>query len=110
MAEHVYDEHGNQKPQTRALWRVFWILLGITAVEFIIAFQISADTDFGKWLKISLFIILTFVKTFYIVGTFMHLKDEVKGLIWTIILPTIFVFWFIAALVYFEGSYIGEVR
>jgi cytochrome c oxidase subunit IV len=110
MAEIVYDKNGNAKPQTKALWRVFWILLGITAVEFVIAFTVSSDTGFGKWLKISLFIILTFVKSFYIVGTFMHLKDEVKSLIWTIVLPIIFVVWFIAALVYFEGSYIGEVR
>lgn len=110
MAEKVYDENGNLVPQTKPLWRVFWILLGITAVEFAIAFMISSDTTFGKWLKISLFIILTFVKSFYIVGTFMHLKDEVKRFIWMIVLPTVFVFWFIAALVYFEGSYIGDVR
>lgn len=110
MAEIVYDENGKPKPQTKILWRVFWILLIITAVEFIIAFTISSDTNFGKWLKISLFIILTFVKSFYIVGTFMHLKDEVKSLIWTVVLPIIFVIWFIGALVYFEGSYIGSVR
>jgi cytochrome c oxidase subunit 4 len=112
MAEHI--EHfvagERQKPQVKHLWRVFWILLLITAIEFIIAFQISSDNDFGKWLKISIFIILTFVKSFYIVGTFMHLKEEVKVLIWTIVLPVIFVIWFVAALVYFEGGYIGSVR
>lgn len=99
-----------QKPQTKELWKVFVILLVITAVEFVIAFQISADSDFGKCLKISLFIILTFVKSFYIVGTFMHLKGEVKALIWTVVLPIIFIIWFIAALVYYEGGYIGSVR
>lgn len=110
MAEIVYDKNGKAKPQTKALWRVFWILLVLTAIEFVIAFTITSDTSFGKWLKISIFIILTFVKSFYIVGTFMHLKDEVKSLIWTVILPIIFVIWFIAALVYFEGSYIGVER
>ena len=99
-----------QKPQTRELWKVFWILLIVTAVEFLIAFTISSDTTAGKWLKISIFIILTFVKSFYIVGTFMHLKDEVKSLIWTVVLPIVFVLWFIAALVFYEGGYIGEVR
>jgi cytochrome c oxidase subunit 4 len=44
------------------------------------------------------------------VGTFMHLKEEVKALIWTIVLPVLFVMWFLAALVYFEGGYIGTVR
>ncbi len=99
-----------QKPQTKELWKVFWILLGITAVEFLIAFQISSDNNVGKWLKISLFIILTFVKSFYIVGNFMHLKDEVKSLIWTIVIPVVFVVWLLAALVIYEGGYIGDVR
>ncbi|MFT4734257.1 MAG: cytochrome c oxidase subunit 4 [Algoriphagus sp.] len=111
MTNHVEHIEGErQKPEVKHLWRVFWILLLITAVEFVIAFTISADNDFGKWLKIAIFIILTFVKSFYIVGTFMHLKEEVKALIWTIVLPVLFVMWFLAALVYFEGGYIGTVR
>ncbi|KPM46628.1 cytochrome C oxidase subunit IV family protein [Jiulongibacter sediminis] len=111
MAAHIENTTGErQKPQTKALWRVFWILLIVTAVEFVIAFTISADSDFGKWFKIGTFIILTFVKSFYIVGTFMHLKDEVKSLIWSIVLPVIFVIWFLVALVLFEGGYIGTVR
>ncbi|WP_341227714.1 cytochrome C oxidase subunit IV family protein [uncultured Arcticibacterium sp.] len=111
MAEHIENiDAEKQKPQTKELWKVFWILLIITAVEFVIAFQISSDSDFGKWLKISLFIILTFVKSFYIVGTFMHLKHEVKALIWTVVLPVVFVLWFILALVYYEGGYIGSLK
>jgi cytochrome c oxidase subunit IV len=111
MAAHIENTSGEkQKPQTRELWKVFVILLVITLIEFIIAFTLSSDTSAGKWLKISIFIILTFVKSFYIVGTFMHLKDEVKGLIWTVVLPIVFVLWFIAALVFYEGGYIGSVR
>jgi cytochrome c oxidase subunit IV len=111
MAAHVQNTTGEkQKPQTKELWKVFVILLVITLIEFIIAFTLGSDTPAGKWLKISIFIILTFVKSFYIVGTFMHLKDEVKGLIWTVILPIVFVLWFIAALVFYEGGYIGSVR
>jgi cytochrome c oxidase subunit 4 len=101
MAEH--SEHS--KPQTAAFWKVFWILLAITAVEFVIAFTIDADKY--KWTKIGLFIILTIVKAFYIVGTFMHLKDEVKSLIWTIVLPCIFVVWLIVALI-MEGGFISN--
>ena len=111
MAEHIENtEREIAKPQTKHLWKVFIILLVITAVEFVIAFQISADNDFGKWLKISLFIILTFVKSYYIVGIFMHLKAESKALIWTVVLPVVFVVWLLLALVYYEGSYIGSVR
>lgn len=111
MAAHIENTTGEkQKPQTKELWKVFWILLIVTAVEFVIAFTISSDSQVGKWLKISIFIILTFVKSFYIVGTFMHLKEEVKSLIWTVVLPIVFVLWFIAALVFYEGGYIGSVR
>ena len=110
MGNSVENSTEEQKPQTKELWKVFWILLAITAVEFVIAFQISSDSDFGKWLKISLFILLTFVKSFYIVGNFMHLRHEVKSMIWTIVIPVVFVVWLLAALVYFEGGYIGEVK
>ena len=82
----------------------------VTSIEFIVAFTISGDTSAGKWFKIGTFIILTFVKSFYIVGTFMHLKDEVKSLIWTVVLPVIFVIWLLVALVLMEGNYIGSVR
>lgn len=106
MAEHVYSETGKLKPQTKALWKVFWILLIITAIEFIVAFGL--DVDHFKWTKIGIFIILTIVKAFYIVGTFMHLKDEVKSLIWSVVLPVIFVIWLLVALIV-EGGYIGRV-
>lgn len=100
MAGHT--EHS--KPQTKEFWKVFWILLIVTGIEFIIAFTIDADKY--KWTKIGLFIILTIVKAWYIVGTFMHLKDEVKSLIWTIVLPCLFVVWLIVALI-MEGGFIS---
>lgn len=93
-----------QKPNTKKLWKVFWILLGLTALEFLIAFQV--DADHYKWTKINLFILLTIVKAYYIVGIFMHLKDETKAFIWTMVLPIIFVLWFILALL-IEGNYFG---
>ncbi len=96
-----------QKTQTKALWKVFWILLVITAFEFGVAFGLDADTF--KWTKILIFIIMTIVKAYYIVGTFMHLKDEVKTMIWSIILPALFVVWLLVALI-IEGGYIGLVR
>jgi cytochrome c oxidase subunit IV len=39
----------------------------------------------------------------------MHLRDEVKSLIWTVILPAMFVVWLLVALIV-EGGYIGLVR
>jgi cytochrome c oxidase subunit IV len=102
MAAHIEHEETAQ-PQTKELWKTFWILLGITLFEFLIAFTVDAD-DY-KWLKITTFIVLTIVKAAYIVGIFMHLKHEVKALIWTVVLPCIFVVWLVAALI-MEGGFI----
>jgi cytochrome c oxidase subunit IV len=52
---------------------------------------------------------MTIVKATYIVGEFMHLKYEVKVLIWSIVIPMIFVIWMLVAFVY-EGMAIYDVR
>ncbi len=88
--------------QRKLIWKTFWILLAITALEFLIAFTMNHGI-----LKITIFIVMTIVKAFYIVGEFMHLKHETKGLIWTILIPIIFVCWLILALL-MEGHAIFE--
>jgi cytochrome c oxidase subunit IV len=54
-------------------------------------------------LRVAIFCGMTIVKAFYIVGEFMHLKHEVKALIWALLIPTIFVVWLLIALI-FEGG------
>ena len=88
-----------QKPNTKAIWKTFWILLGVTALEFLIAF-----TAHNKMFRISTFLILTIVKAFFIVAEFMHLKHEVKVLIYSVVVPLIFVVWFVIALIFEGGS------
>lgn len=110
MATHTVDTNAPQreipKPQTKAIWRTFWILLAITVVEFIIAFTVPSSMH---TIKVAVFVGLTIVKAFYIVSEFMHLKGEVKMLIWSILIPTIFVIWLIIALL-IEGDSIFESR
>ena len=89
---------------TGVIWRTFWILLGITMVEFTLAYIMKAGG-----LRTSFFVIMTLVKAFYIVGEFMHLKHEVKSLIWAIIVPIIFIIWLLTALL-LEGGSIFEYR
>ena len=48
-------------------------------------------------------VILSMAKAFYIVGVFMHLGEEVKNLIMTIVVPLLLFVWFIAAFLY-EGN------
>lgn len=98
---HHADHAGTEvaPAQTKQIWKVFWILAAVTTVEFIIAFTIKAGT-----FKTSLFVGLTIVKAFYIVGEFMHLKHEVRSLIWAILLPCLFVVWLLLALMLEGGS------
>ena len=48
-------------------------------------------------------VILSLAKAFYIVGVLMHLGEEVKNLIMTIVVPLLLFVWFIAAFLY-EGN------
>lgn len=86
------------------IWKVALILFVVTVIEFAFAFSMP---DSWKWMKISIFVGLTFVKAFYIIAEFMHLKHETKVLIWSIGLPLIFVVWFVIALIYEGGAILG---
>ncbi|WP_139920083.1 cytochrome C oxidase subunit IV family protein [Hymenobacter sp. DG01] len=90
------------KPNTAWIWKTFWIISAITALEFVIAYLMPAST-----FRNSIFIILTIFKAFFIVAEFMHLKHETKGLIWSILIPMALLIWLLVALIT-EGSYIGE--
>jgi len=94
------------KPNTAWIWKTFWILVGITAAEFAIAFSMTSPGL--RTMRNSIFIVMTILKAFFIVGEFMHLKHEAKSLIWTILIPTALLVWLVVALVT-EGSYVGEV-
>src|SRR5688500_18561245 len=92
------------KEKIRKLWMVALILLIITIIEFVIAFSISHEF---KATRVTTFILLTIVKAYYIVGEFMHLKHEAKVLIWSILIPMVFVIWMLVAFVY-EGMAISD--
>lgn len=92
------------KEKVRKIWMVALILAVVTGIEFLLAFTMDAGT-----LRTAIFIGLTIVKAFYIVAEFMHLRHEVKILIWSILLPLVFVVWLIIALLV-EGNAIYDVR
>jgi hypothetical protein len=49
--------------------------------------------------------ILTLAKAYYIVSVFMHLGDEIRNMIMTIIVPLLLFIWFIAAFLWDGNSY-----
>ncbi|MCC5929815.1 MAG: cytochrome C oxidase subunit IV family protein [Cyclobacteriaceae bacterium] len=88
----------------KKLWTIAGYLFVLTVIEFIFAYVLPRGV-----LLYTIFVTLTLVKAFYIVGEFMHLKYEVKVLIWSIVIPSIFVVWLVIALIY-EGGAIFNVR
>lgn len=104
---HNHDAHGGTEippANTGIIWRTFIILSVITAFEFTLAFLMKAGG-----LRTSIFVGMTLVKAFYIVGEFMHLKHEVKSLIWAITIPVLFIVWLLIALLT-EGGSIFQLR
>src|SRR5437762_6477609 len=49
--------------------------------------------------------ILTLAKAYYIVSVFMHLGDEIRNMIMTIVVPLMLFIWFIIAFIYDGSSY-----
>jgi cytochrome c oxidase subunit 4 len=93
------ESHG-----TKELWRTFWLLLGITILDFVIYFVMPATG-----LRNFIFIFFGLVKAYYIVGAFMHLKHEKINLALIILVPTIFILGLIMGLLY-EGNALTWVK
>ena len=99
---HTHHDEDHGAHVRKKIWQVFWILFAITAAEFLVAFVVGRGT-----FRNVTFIVMTLVKAAYIVGVFMHLKDEVKSLLFTVLIPMLFVVWFVLALLIEGGFYNG---
>ena len=86
----------------KVIWRVFWILLGVTIFEVVIAF-----TGIPHVVLIWTWVLLTLVKAYYIVGFFMHLKFEKVPMIYSLILPFLLIVYLIFIALY-EGLALGR--
>jgi caa(3)-type oxidase subunit IV len=91
--ETTHTEHaGEHEGMTRRrIWNVFFVLLGITCVEFFIALYLVPHGHMTYHSANPIYIVLTLAKAFYIVGYFMHLKFERLGLVFAIIVPVLFI-------------------
>lgn len=95
--------HPEHSDNTKAIWRTFWILSALTIIELSIGLLIY-NIHKGEHPNTTLVLafkgmvcILTLAKAYYIVSVFMHLGDEVRNMIMTIIVPLGLFVWFIAA-------------
>jgi caa(3)-type oxidase subunit IV len=92
----AHESHGTV---WQRIWVPFFILLGITILEFAIAFTIK-----NKTLTTPVYMILTIAKAFYIVAYFMHLKFERITFIYTFIVPVLFLLYLVVLLMIEGGS------
>lgn len=98
-------EHGQDMTKGR-IWKVFFYLLGLTAIEFIVAlgFVHTGILEKGPFV-IAIYIVLTLVKAYYIIAYFMHLKFEKPSFIILVAVSMLLLIYFII-LLYVEGFYL----
>lgn len=108
----VTFEHHESDADFRKKVRKTTILLSvITFIELGIGLLIYSMNkgEHPSALLINLFkgvvCILTLAKAFYIVAVFMHLGDEIRNMIMTIVVPLLLFTWFIGAFLWDGGSY-----
>ena len=95
--------HPEHADNTKVIWRTFWILSALTIVELsigLLIYNIHKGANPNATLVLAfkgLVCILTLAKAYYIVSVFMHLGDEVRNMIMTIVVPLCLFVWFIAA-------------
>jgi len=87
--EHDHAEHDTMS--RKKIWQVFFVLLGITVIEFIIALYMVPKGIIPITIANPIYIVLTLAKAFYIVAYFMHLKFEKIGMMYSILVPTLFI-------------------
>ncbi len=106
MSEHHHSSpeitfHPDHSGGTSKIWRVFWVLSVLTIIELGLGYFLyakGATLGYGTVLSTKVVIgILTLAKAYYIVSVFMHLGDEIRNFIMTIVVPLILFVWFIIA-------------
>lgn len=101
-------EHGSG---TKKIWKTFWLLSGLTILELglgLIIYTIHKGENPNATLVLAfkgMVCILTLAKAYYIVSVFMHLGDEVRNLIMTIVVPLLLFVWFIVAFLWDGNSW-----
>ncbi|MBK8609332.1 MAG: cytochrome C oxidase subunit IV family protein [Chitinophagaceae bacterium] len=107
------SDHGVTSPEisfapehasgTKRIWRTFWLLSLITVIELAIGLAIynihkgaNPNATLVLFFK-GMVCILTLAKAYYIVSIFMHLGDEIRNMIMTIVVPLMLFIWFITA-------------
>jgi len=106
-SEVTFTHHHSDAEFKRRVRKTTILLSVITVIELLLGLLMYA-TELGTFLVLlikGIIVILTLAKAFYIVSVFMHLGDEIRNMIMTIVVPLMLFIWFIAAFLWDGNSY-----
>ena len=110
-SEVTFHHHTDDAEFKKRIRKTTILLSIITCIELAIGLSIYMihKGDHPNALLVLMFkgmvCILTLAKAYYIVSVFMHLGDEIRNMIMTIIVPLMLFIWFIAAFLWDGNSY-----
>ena len=110
-SEVTFQHHTDDAAFKKRVSKTTWLLSIITIIELGIGFSIYFihKGENPNALLVLMFkgmvCILTLAKAYYIVSVFMHLGDEIRNMIMTIVVPLLLFVWFIAAFIADGNSY-----
>jgi cytochrome c oxidase subunit IV len=107
-ASEITFHHEPSAGSVKRIWKTFWILLIITLVELgigVTMYLLNLPDDFRRLALKGTVTILSLANAYYIVSVFMHLGDEIRNMIMTIVVPLMLFIWFIIAFIYDGNSY-----
>ena len=105
--EITFHHHQSDEEFKRRVRKTTILLSVITVIELGLGLLMYA-TDMPDWVDMfikGIIVILTLAKAFYIVSIFMHLGDEIRNMIMTIVVPLLLFVWFIAAFLWDGNEY-----
>ncbi|MFN4315456.1 MAG: cytochrome C oxidase subunit IV family protein [Chitinophagaceae bacterium] len=110
-SEITFEHHVSDAEFRKRVRKTTIILSVITIIELaigLIIYNMHKGPDPNTFLVLAfkgLVCILTLAKAYYIVSVFMHLGDEIRNLIMTIVVPLLLFIWFIIAFIVDGNSY-----
>lgn len=115
MSQHPISSEITYVPEhsggTKRIWKTFWLLSIITVVELGLGLTIYKLVDGGNpsesmimFLK-GVMCILTVAKAWWIVSIFMHLGDEIRSFVLSVVTPLLLLIWFIIAFLWDGDSW-----
>jgi hypothetical protein len=109
--EMTFEHHHSDEEFTRRIKKTTILLSVITVIELGIGltiYTIHKGANPNELLVLmfkGMVCILTLAKAYYIVSVFMHLGDEIRNMIMTIIVPLMLFIWFVTAFLWDGNSY-----